>query len=146
MNSSIRDGQSISLSKLTVEKRSGNFEKFSEEKLVRGISRAGTPFLLAKDISNSIIEKLSENPPIDDRIYSSKLRGYVAEELKQRNQGTIAESYLGYSKNNVTPINEEHLKNSKYDSKVSPTTNTRSKQFAKDKDNTSGRGSKVSPS
>ena len=146
MNSSIRDGQSISLSKLTVEKRSGNSEKFSEEKLVRGISRAGTPFLLAKDISNSIIEKLGENPPIDDRIYSSKLRGYVAEELKQRNQGTIAESYLGYSKNNVTPINEEHLKNSKYDSKVSPTTNTRSKQFAKDKDNTSGRGSKVSPS
>ncbi len=146
MNSSIRDGQSISLSKLTVEKRSGNSEKFSEEKLVRGISRAGTPFLLAKDISNSIIEKLGENPPIDDRIYSNKLRGYVAEELKQRNQGTIAESYLGYSKNNVTPINEEHLKNSKYDSKVSPTTNTRSKQFAKDKDNTSGRGSKVSPS
>jgi hypothetical protein len=146
MNSSIRDGQSISLSKLTVEKRSGNSEKFSEEKLVRGISRAGTPFLLAKDISNSIIEKLGENPPIDDRIYSSKLGGYVAEELKQRNQGTIAESYLGYSKNNVTPINEEHLKNSKYDSKVSPTTNTRSKQFAKDKDNTSGRGSKVSPS
>ena len=33
-----------SLSELTVEKRSGNSEKFDEEKLVRGISRAGTPF------------------------------------------------------------------------------------------------------
>jgi transcriptional repressor NrdR len=146
MNSNTKDGQSISLSKLTVEKRSGNSEKFSEEKLVRGISRAGTPFLLAKDISKSIIEKLDQHPPIDNHIYSSKLRGYVAEELKKRNQDTIAESYLGYSKNNVTPINEEHLKNSKYDSKVSPTTNTRSKQFVKDKDNTSGRGSKGSPS
>ncbi len=29
-----------SLSELTVEKRSGNIEKFDEEKLVRGISRA----------------------------------------------------------------------------------------------------------
>ncbi len=36
------------LSELMVEKRSGNKEKFDEEKLVRGISRAGTPFLLAK--------------------------------------------------------------------------------------------------
>jgi transcriptional repressor NrdR len=113
---------------------------------VRGISRAGMPFVPAKDISKSIIEKLGQNPPIDNRIYSRKLRGYVAEELKKRNQDTFAESYLGYSKNNVTPINEEHLKNSKYDSKVSPTTNTRSKQFIKDKDNTSGRGSKGSPS
>ena len=33
--------------------------------------------------------------------------------------------------------------NSKYDSKVSQTANTQSKQFAKDKDNTSGRGSKT---
>jgi transcriptional regulator NrdR family protein len=42
------------LSDLMVEKRSGNSEIFDEEKLVRGISRAGTPFLLAKDISKSI--------------------------------------------------------------------------------------------
>jgi len=51
------------LSELIVEKRSGNSEKFEEEKLVRGISRAGTPFMLAKDISKSIINKLKENPP-----------------------------------------------------------------------------------
>ena len=146
MNSNIKDEQSASLSKLTVEKRSGNTESFDEEKLVRGISRAGTPFMLAKDISKSITKKLAENPPIGDHIYSSKIREYVSEELKQRNQDTIAESYLGYSKNSVTSINEEQLKNSKYDSKVSQTTNTRSKQFAKDKDNTSGRGSKISRS
>jgi hypothetical protein len=146
MNSNTKDEQSVSLSKLTVEKRSGNSENFDGEKLVRGISRAGTPFVLAKDISKSITTKLTENPPIDNHISSSKLREYISEELKQRNQGTIAESYLGYSKNSVTPMNEEHLKNSKYDSKVSQTTNTRSKQFAKDKDNTSGRGSKISSS
>ena len=131
------------LSELIVEKRSGNSEKFEEEKLVIGISRAGTPFMLAKDISKSIINKLKENPPIDNFIYSSKIREYVTQELKQRNQNTIAESFAGYSKNNVTSIKEEQLKNNKYDSKVLQTKNTQSKQFAKDKDNTSGRGPKT---
>jgi len=131
------------LSELIVEKRSGNSEKFEEEKLVIGISRAGTPFMLAKDISKSIINKLKENPPIDNFIYSSKIREYVTQELKQRNQNTIAESFAGYSKNNVTSIKEEQLKNNKYYSKVSQTKNTQSKQFAKDKDNTSGRGPKT---
>jgi len=120
------------LSELIVEKRSGNSEKFEEEKLVRGISRAGTPFMLAKDISKSIINKLKENPPIDNFIYSSKIREYVTQELKQRNQNTIAESFAGYSKNNVTSIKEQ-LKNNKYDSKVSQTKNTQSKQFEKDR-------------
>ncbi|WP_458747321.1 ATP cone domain-containing protein [Candidatus Nitrosocosmicus sp. T] len=143
MNVNTTDEQSSPLSKLTVEKRSGNSEKFDEEKLVRGISRAGTPFLIAKDISKSLMNKLAENPPIDNFIYSSKIREYVTEELKQRNQGTIAESYSGYSKNDVTSIKEEQLKNNKYDSKVSQTTNTQSKQFTKDKDNTSGRGTKT---
>ena len=131
------------LSELIVEKRSGNSEKFEEEKLVRGISRAGTPFMLAKDISKSIINKLKENPPIDNFIYSSKIREYVTQELKQRNQNTIAESFAGYSKNNVISIKEEQLKNNKYDSKVLQTKNTQSKQLAKDKDNTSGRGTKT---
>ena len=127
------------LSKLIVEKRSGNSEKFEEEKLVRGISRAGTPFMLAKDVSKSIISKLEENPPIDNFIYSSKIREYVAQELKQRNQDTIAESYSGYSKNNVTSVKEEQSQNNKYDSKVSPLTYTHAKQHVRDKDNTEGR-------
>ena len=143
MNADTTDEQSSPLSVLTVEKRSGNSEKFDEEKLVRGISRAGTPFMLAKDVSKSIISKLEENPPIDNFIYSSKIREYVTQELKQRNHDTIAESYVGYSKNNVTSIKEEQLKNNKYDSKVSQTNNTQSKQFTKDKDNTSGRGTKT---
>ena len=121
------------LSELIVEKRSGNSEKFEEEKLVRGISRAGTPFMLAKDISKSIISKLKENPPIDNFIYSSKIREYVTQELKQRNQNTIAESFAGYSKNNVTSIKEEQLKNNKYDSKVSQTKNTQSNSLQKTK-------------
>jgi hypothetical protein len=121
-----------------VEKRSGNSEKFDEEKLVRGISRDGTPFLLAKDISKSITGKLAQNPPIDNFIYSSKIREYITEELKQRNHDSIAESFSGYSKNSVTLMNKEQLKNNKYDSTVSPSVNTHSKQFVKDKDSSAG--------
>ena len=36
---------------LTVQKRNGRFEPFNEEKMIRSINRAGTPFLIAKDIS-----------------------------------------------------------------------------------------------
>jgi transcriptional repressor NrdR len=99
--------------------------------------------LIAKYISKSPISKLAEITPSDKFIYSSKIREYVTEELKQRNQNTIAESYAGYSKNNVISIKEEQLKNNKYDSKVSQTKNTQSKQFTKDKDNTSRGGTKT---
>jgi len=129
------------LSELSVEKKSGNRERFSNEKLLTGISRAGTPFLIAKEISESIASKLAENPPIDNFIYSNKLREYIAEELRQRNQNTIAESYSGYSKNQVTDLKEEQLKrNDKYDSKVPQSINTHSKQNVKDKDIKSGFG------
>jgi len=136
------NGNQYSLSELIVEKRSGNSEKFEEEKLVRGISRAGTPFMLAKEISKSIINKLEENPPMNNFIYSSKLREYVAQELTQRNHNNIAESYTGYSKNNGTPIRKEQLQNGKFDSKAFPLTNTHPKQHVRDKDNTEGRENK----
>ena len=125
----------LSLSELRVEKKSGKRENFSSEKLLTGISRAGTPFLIAKDISESIASKLAENPPIDNFVYSSKLREYIAEELRQRNQTAVAESYSGYSKNQVTDLKEEQIKrNDKFDSKVSQSVNTHSKQQVKDKD------------
>lgn len=91
--------------------------------------------MIAKDISESIAGKLAENPPIDNFVYSSKLREYIAEELRQRNQNTIAESYSGYSKNEITDLKEEQLKrNDKFDSKVSQSVNTHSKQHVKNKD------------
>ena len=130
----MNNNSNLSLSELLVEKRSGNTERFSTEKLLKGISRAGTPFLIAKDISESLTNKLKENPPINNLIYSSKIREYVTEELKRRNQNTVAESYSGYSKNKITSLNEEYTKNEKYESKVPPSVNTHSKQNVKDKD------------
>lgn len=130
----MNDNSNLPLPELLVEKRSGNTEKFSTEKLLKGISRSGTPFLIAKDVSESLTDKLKENPPIDNLIYSIKIREYVTEELKRRNQTTVAESYSGYSKNKFTALNEEHTKNEKYESKVPPSVNTHSKQNVKDKD------------
>ena len=80
--------------------------------------------MLAKYISKSLINKLEENPHVDNFIYSSKIPEYVIQELKQINQNIIAESYAIYSKNDVTTTKEERLKNNKYDSKFSQTKNT----------------------
>lgn len=44
MNAKTKNETFSPLSKLTVEKRGGNSEKFNEEKLIRGISRAWYTF------------------------------------------------------------------------------------------------------
>jgi transcriptional regulator NrdR family protein len=128
--------------RLTVQKRNGRLEPFNEEKMIRSISRAGTPFLIAKDISKLVRNDLNENynNPI---ISSNDLRSLIVEELKNRNQSTMAESYSGYKKNLITGTREELSHSRKYRSKVDSSFNTPAKQYVKDKDNTSGRGSKI---
>jgi transcriptional repressor NrdR len=121
---------------ITVEKKNGRIESFNEDKLARSVSRAGTPFLMAKDIARAINNKLKEKAGSHSISYID-IRDHVVEELKSRNQNVIADSYSGYRKNRVTSTSN------KYDSKVSSSTKTHAKQFAKDKDNPSGRGSKT---
>jgi transcriptional repressor NrdR len=121
---------------ITVEKKNGRIESFDEGKLARSVTRAGTPFLMAKDIARSINNKLKKNAESHSISYID-MRDQVVEELKSRNQNIIAESYSGYRKNRVTSTSN------KYDSKVSSSIKTHAKQFAKDKDNPSGRGSKT---
>ena len=70
---------------------------FDENKIARGVSRSGTPFLMAKDIAKSIHKKLMEKSD-NNAIRSIDIKDYVVEELKSRNEGTIAESFSGYSK------------------------------------------------
>jgi hypothetical protein len=114
-----------------------------KEKTIRSISRAGTPFLIAKDISKLVRNNLDKNYD-NDIISSNDLRSLIVEELKNRNQSTIAESYSGYKKNLITDTREELSHSRKYKSKVgSSSFNTHAKQYVKDKDNTSGRGSKI---
>jgi len=129
----------------TVQKRNGRLEPFSEEKMARSVSRAGTPFLIAKDISKLVKNNLDES--YDNTIIpSNNLRTLIVEELKNRNHSTIAESYSGYRKNLVTDTREELPPSRIYKSKINSSLNTRGKQHVKDKDNTSGRGTKIGSS
>ena len=136
-----REGLDKEEGQLTVKKRNGRLEPFNEEKMARSVSRAGTPFLIAKDISKLVKNELDEN--YDNSIIpSDELRTLIVEELKNRNQSTIAESYSGYKKNLITDTQGE-LTRSKYKSKVNSSLSTHAKQYVRDKDNTSGRGSKI---
>ena len=117
---------------INVEKRNGSHESFNEDKLARGVSRSGTPFMMAKDIAKSIYKKIKENNSNNNTIRSIQIKEFVIEELKARNENVIAESYSGYSKNTITELSA----NNKYDSKAGPTQRSHSKEYVKQKDST----------
>ena len=75
-------------------------------------------------------------------VNSAELRQLVTQELHNRNESTIAESYSGYSKNKVTTDIREEItsRNNKYSSKAGRTIRTHAKQFAMDR-NKEGRKS-----
>ena len=123
--------------RIKVEKRNGRSEAFDEDKLARGVSRSGTPFVMAKDIAKSIHKKLEEKAK-NNAVRSVDIRDYVVEELKSRNEGVIAESYSGYSKNTITDLSADN----KFDSKVTPTQRSHQKEYAKQKDATNEEESK----
>jgi len=94
-----------------LKKRNGSHETFNEEKLARGVSRSGIPFMMAKDIAESINKKIKENN--NNTILSSQIKKFVIEELKSRNENVITESYSGYSKSTITDLSANHTYNSK---------------------------------
>lgn len=126
---------------LTVEKIDGKTEPFDQEKMARAVSRAGTPFVMALDIAKTITnnKELAQKNVVN----SAELRQLVTQELQNRNESTIAESYSGYSKNKVTTEIREEItsRNNKYDSKAGRTTRTHAKQFAMDRNKGASRGS-----
>ncbi len=126
---------------LTVQKRDGNTEPFDQEKMARAVSRAGTPFVMALDIAKTI--KTNKDLIQKNIVSSDELRQLVTQELRNRNESTIAESYSGYSKNKVTTDIQEEItsSNNKYNSKVGQTTRTHAKQFAMDRNKGASRGS-----
>ena len=126
---------------LTVQKRDGKTEPFDQEKMARAVSRAGTPFVMALDIAKTITnnKELAQKNVVN----SAELRQLVTQELQNRNESTIAESYSGYSKNKVTTEIREEItsRNNEYDSKAGRTTRTHTKQFAMDRNKGASRES-----
>lgn len=140
---------------LLVRKRNGKLESLDVKKMTTAISRAGTPFIMARDIGKSINDNLlsgdndsvKENESVNSDgnivIASSRLTELVTAELEKRNQPTIAESYSGHTKKNMKAAREGPPGADRLRSKPLLGMNTHAKQFTKDKDNTSGRGSKT---
>ena len=73
---------------LTVQKRDGKTEPFDQEKMVRAVSHAGTPFVMALDIAKAITnnKELAQKNVVN----SAELRQLVTQELQNRNKSTIA--------------------------------------------------------
>jgi 2-phosphoglycerate kinase len=81
---------------LIVQKRDGNTEPFDQEKMARAVSRAGTPFAMALDTSKTI--RNNKDLIQKNKVSSDELRQLVTQELRNRNESTIAESYSGIVK------------------------------------------------
>lgn len=115
-----------------VKKKSGRLEAFSSRKMARAVSRAGTPYVLALEITRTI--KGSKALSDRDQISSLTLRKMVAEELRGRGRQDIAKSYLGYRK--VKPKVRRVLPHRR---KLRKTTPSHAKHTALTKDSTRGR-------
>jgi len=94
---------------IIIKRTSGRREKFETDKMAQTVSRAGTPFLLARDVAKTISEKVmyKENETATERedkraslpstieLEAAEVRKMVVEELKERNRPDIASSYSG---------------------------------------------------
>ena len=100
---------------LMIRRTSGRIEKFDPDKLAQTTSRSGTPFVLARDATRKVTDrirresaKLAGEVESNKRALSSKspeprrivvdgtiVITMVAEELRQRNRAEIASSLLG---------------------------------------------------
>lgn len=81
---------------IKVEKRNGRVQTFNMEKLTRSISRAGTKFMLARQIAHKVKKRVieSENPVVA----SLTIRKYVIEELKKESKPAY-DTFTHYRKN-----------------------------------------------
>lgn len=81
---------------LTVIKRDGNVENWSDDKIVTSIGKTGVSIKDAENISSNVKKRILNNSK-DSKISSTKIRKKVIEELQNFNP-TAADSYGSYKK------------------------------------------------
>lgn len=114
---------------ITIRRRSGRLEKFDIEKMALDIGRAGAPYLLAKEVSRAISNKIHEKAINNAVIDTKGVRQMIVEELRARNRPDIASSFAGerpmnateqkYTNNKGEPVHDHvavHRGNLLYDS------------------------------
>lgn len=123
-----------------VKRSSGRQEKFDSDRMTQTVSRSGVPFLMARDITKTVLRKVGhrrKNTGMSKHSKSPKkvslqkkevskeevvipgneIRSMITEELRNRNRSDIAGSYEGQS-----PSNMYQAKNESADS-TAPTLN-----------------------
>lgn len=96
----VKDVKKKSKKKVTIKIRrsSGRKEKFELDRMAQTVSRSGVPFLMARDISKKVSKKIKTEARAkgkDTTITGGRIRKMIAEELRERNQPTVASSYAG---------------------------------------------------
>ena len=115
------------MSEIIIKRTSGRREKFETDKMAQTVSRSGTPFLLARDIANTVSEKvmhkgddnssaaeeekqMKASPSSTIEVDAGEVRRMVAEELRERNRPDIASSYSGEQPENTRQGRHELMK------------------------------------
>jgi len=82
---------------ITIRRSSGRKEKFDVDKMTKTTSRSGVPFLMARDIAKNVSKKIKAEAKGHEKktVTAGRVRKMVAQELRDRNQQTIASSYTG---------------------------------------------------
>lgn len=122
------------MKRILVKKRSGRLEPFDSRKMSSAVSRTGVPYPMALDISRTV--RNSNQLAGKEQVSSITLRKIVSEELRNRGQDEVAESYEGYKKRKSTKV--KFGRSQRHASKVNKSTKTRAKQRAKSRGIRSG--------
>lgn len=122
------------MKKILVKKRNGRLEPFDSRKMSRAVSRTGVPYPMALDISRTV--RNSDRLADMEQVSSVTLRKMVSEELRNRGQEGVAESYEGYKKGKGTKVKFET--SHRHASKVNKSTKTHAKHRARTRGMRSG--------
>ncbi|MDQ3872690.1 MAG: hypothetical protein M3258_03655 [Thermoproteota archaeon] len=94
---------------INIERSSGRKEKFDTNKMTQTTSRSGVPFMMARDIAQTVSKKIissdsgrkSDGGADEKTVAAGNVRSMIAEELRNRNEQAKASSYVGEAPENV---------------------------------------------
>jgi hypothetical protein len=116
---------------IVIRRSSGRKEKFDINRMARTVGRSGVPFLMARDISKKVSNKIKAEAYAQQQktrrrrstsssnrtkptqlkektVTASRIRNLISNELRDRNRSDIAASYSGQIPENTLP--QEDLK------------------------------------
>ena len=98
---------------INIRRSSGRKEKFDVNRMAQTTGRSGVPFVMARDIAKNVSKKIirseaKESNNQEKTVTAAKVRGMIAEELRNRNEQTKASSYVGQVPENTQNDSSGH--------------------------------------